>query len=104
MNIIRIVCRHSKLSLLQAEIVGKKISAAVPGINVQIEGISSRGDRETNVPLQTLEGKDFFTEDITHRLRTGQADIAVHSLKDLSSEHFLVIQLLLYPTGMWFTT
>lgn len=88
MNIIRIVCRHSKLSLLQADIVEKKIRAAVPGINVQIEGISSRGDRENNVPLQTLEGKDFFTEDITHRLRSGQADIAVHSLKDLSSEHF----------------
>jgi len=88
MNIIRIVCRHSKLSLLQAEIVEKKIKAAVPGISVQIEGITSRGDRETTVALQTLEGKDFFTEDITRRLRSGHAEIAVHSLKDLSSEHF----------------
>ena len=88
MNIIRIVCRHSKLSLLQADIVAKKIQAAVPGIKIQIEGITSRGDRETTVALQTLEGKDFFTEDITRRLINGLADIAVHSMKDLSSEHF----------------
>ena len=88
MNTIRIVCRQSKLSLLQANIVKKQISLAVPGIHVQIEGIISRGDRESDIALQTVEGKDFFTEDITRRLKNGGADLAVHSLKDLSSEHF----------------
>ena len=88
MNTIRIVCRQSKLSLLQANIVKKQISLAVPGIHVQVEGIISRGDRESSIALQTVEGKDFFTEDITRRLKNGGAVLAVHSLKDLSSEHF----------------
>ncbi len=41
-----------------------------------------------DVPLQTVEGSDFFTQDIFDALTNGEADIAVHSLKDMSSEHF----------------
>lgn len=58
------------------------------GINVEIIARSSRGDALQDVPLQTVEGSDFFTQDIFDALENGDADIAVHSLKDMSSEHF----------------
>ncbi|MEI9808927.1 MAG: hydroxymethylbilane synthase [Bacteroidota bacterium] len=66
----------------------QKIEAAYKGINVQIIARSSRGDMLQDVPLQTVEGSDFFTQDIFDALTNGEADIAVHSLKDMSSEHF----------------
>ncbi len=41
-----------------------------------------------DIPLQTVEGTDFFTADLYRGLAAGEADIAVHSLKDMSAEHF----------------
>lgn len=55
---------------------------------MEIIARSSRGDALQDVPLQTVEGSDFFTQDIFDALQNGTADIAVHSLKDMSSEHF----------------
>lgn len=49
---------------------------------------SSHGDILQDVPLHTVEGSDFFTKDIFDALSNDEADIAVHSLKDMSSEHF----------------
>lgn len=66
----------------------QRIEAVVRGINVQIIARSSRGDELRDIPLQTVEGSDFFTQDIFDALENGTADIAVHSLKDMSSEHF----------------
>ncbi len=66
----------------------QKIETAVRGIQVQIIARSSRGDALQDVPLHTVEGSDFFTQDIFDALANGEADIAVHSLKDMSSEHF----------------
>ena len=88
MKTVRLICRHSRLSLLQAEIVKRQIESAVPGTMVEIIGRSSRGDRELSVPLSALDGTDFFTEEIFEALQKGEADIAVHSLKDMSAVHF----------------
>ena len=70
------------------EKVKRKIESAFPGIAVELVAGSSRGDALQDVPLQTVEGSDFFTQEIFEKLVTGEADIAVHSLKDMSSEHF----------------
>ncbi len=88
MQTVRIICRQSRLSLLQAELVKQRILAVRPGIEVEIKGRSSRGDRELLVPLASLDGTDFFTEEIFKALQNGEADIAVHSLKDMSAPHF----------------
>src|SRR5882724_10552545 len=85
---IRLIGRSSRLSLLQIEIVRKKILAVLPQINVEVIARSSKGDELQNIPLHTVEGSDFFTQDIFNALKNGEADIAVHSLKDMSSEHF----------------
>ena len=85
---IRLVGRSSRLSLLQIDIVKQKIQSAFPGLNVEVIARSSRGDALQEIPLHTVEGSDFFTQDIFDALANGEADIAVHSLKDMSSEHF----------------
>ena len=86
--VIRLIGRNSRLSLLQIERVKKKIEESFPEAIVQIIARSSRGDALQDIPLQTVEGSDFFTQDIFEALNKGEADIAVHSLKDMSSKHF----------------
>lgn len=88
MKTVRIICRHSRLSLLQADLVKQRILAVQPDTEVTIIGRSSRGDRELQVSLASLEGVDFFTEEIYEALEKGEADIAVHSMKDMSATHF----------------
>jgi porphobilinogen deaminase len=88
LNKVRIICRQSRLSLLQAEMVRQKILAVHPAAAIEIIGRSSRGDRELSVPLSSLDGTDFFTEEIFEALLNNEADIAVHSLKDMSAPHF----------------
>jgi hydroxymethylbilane synthase len=87
-NTIRLIGRSSRLSILQLEIVKKKIQNSFPELVVEIIARSSRGDDLQNIPLHTVEGSDFFTQDIFDALANGEADIAVHSLKDMSGEHF----------------
>ena len=85
---IKLIGRNSRLSLLQIDIVKRKIQAVFPDIKVEVFAINSKGDSLQNIPLHTIEGSDFFTQDIFDALTIGEADIAVHSLKDMSSEHF----------------
>lgn len=66
----------------------ERIQAVFPQLEVEVLTRSSRGDTLANVPLQTVEGTDFFTAEIFQALQQGEADIAVHSLKDMSSAHF----------------
>lgn len=88
MKKVRIICRSSRLSLLQAEIVKEKILSVQPGTEVEVIARTSRGDRELHVNLSALDGSDFFTEEIFDALRKNEADVAVHSLKDMSALHF----------------
>ncbi|MBK5272824.1 MAG: hydroxymethylbilane synthase, partial [Bacteroidia bacterium] len=85
---IRLIARNSQLSILQLEKTKHKIESSFPGIEVKTILRSSRGDELQDVPLQTVEGSDFFTRDIFDALANNEADIAIHSLKDMSSEHF----------------
>src|SRR4030095_11031542 len=88
MEKIKLIGRSSRLSLLQIDIVKQKIRSAFPDMDVEVIERSSKGDALQNIPLHTVEGSDFFTQDIFDALTIGEADIAVHSLKDMSSEHF----------------
>src|SRR6186713_267652 len=88
MESIKLIGRSSRLSLLQIDIVKRKIQSAFPNMKVKVIARSSKGDELQNIPLHTVEGSDFFTQDIFDALTIGEADIAVHSLKDMSGEHF----------------
>ena len=88
MKLFKIVCRGSKLSLAQADIFKKKLMTSHADIAVEIVIKETEGDINHLQPLTELEGKDFFTKDIQQFLLSGQADFAVHSLKDVSGENF----------------
>jgi hydroxymethylbilane synthase len=88
MQTIRLTGRKSRLSLLQIDRVRRKIEACFPGIRVEVVALDARGDQLQDIPLQTVEGTDFFTKEISQQLEQRRADIAVHSLKDMSAAHF----------------
>jgi hydroxymethylbilane synthase len=88
METIRLIGRSSRLSLLQIDIAKQLIEQHYPEIKVTVIARGSKGDALQEIPLHTVEGSDFFTKDIFDALQNGEADIAVHSLKDMSSEHF----------------
>ena len=85
---MKLVCRPSKLSLIQAGIVKEKIETAFPDTPVEIIPKPSRGDLNQDVPIYELGEKDVFTSDIDAWLLSGAADLAVHSMKDVSVEQY----------------
>ena len=78
--------RGSKLALTQTNQVADMIRAAIPGVEVDITIISTRGDRILDKPLAEIGGKGLFTEELEAALRDGSIDLAVHSLKDLPTD------------------
>lgn len=82
---LRIGTRGSKLALVQAEHVKSLLQAEHPGISVDIEVISTRGDRtqKENIALSEIGGKGLFTLEIEEKLASGEIDLAVHSAKDM---------------------
>jgi hydroxymethylbilane synthase len=82
---IRIATRRSRLALWQAEHVAARLAAAHPGLVVSLVPIVTEGDRIQG-SLAAAGGKGLFIKELEHALHVGQADIAVHSMKDMPSE------------------
>lgn len=84
--LIRIATRRSKLALAQSEWVKSCLESLEPGLQVELREYVTRGDQVQNVPLSEIGGKGLFTKEIEEALLNGEADLAVHSLKDLPSQ------------------
>jgi len=85
-NSLTIVSRKSRLALTQAEIVQKKLQTLHPDLNIEIIGISTRGDEILDQSLNKIGGKGLFVKELENCLLNGEADIAVHSMKDVPAE------------------
>jgi len=85
-HLLRIATRRSKLALAQSHWVKARLEALNPGLTVELREYVTRGDQIQHVPLPQVGGKGLFTKEIEDALLAGEADIAVHSLKDLPSE------------------
>lgn len=83
---LRIATRKSPLAMWQSEFVKAQLEAAHPGLNVELIGMSTQGDKILDVPLAKIGGKGLFTKELEQRMAAGQADIAVHSMKDVPME------------------
>lgn len=86
---IRVGSRSSRLALWQAETVVARLTAAAGAagtIEASIVTLSTRGDEDADRPLPEIGGQGLFTERIEGALRSGEIDVAVHSLKDLPVE------------------
>ena len=78
--------RGSDLALWQSERVAELLRAAHPGLEVELKVIETQGDRILDVALSRIGDKGLFTKELENALLSGEADIAVHSLKDLQTQ------------------
>lgn len=81
---VRIGTRGSDLALWQAHFIQGRLKELA--IHTEITIIKTQGDRIDNVPFSQLEGKGFFTRELEEAQLDERVDLAVHSLKDLSTE------------------
>lgn len=83
---IRIATRQSPLALWQAEHVAELLTRAHPDIEVTLVTMTTKGDQLLDSPLAKIGGKGLFIKELEHALLNHQADIAVHSMKDVPVE------------------
>ena len=83
---IRIATRKSALALWQAEYVKARLEAAHPHVTVSLVPMVSRGDKLLDAPLAKIGGKGLFVKELETALMENEADIAVHSMKDVPME------------------
>jgi hydroxymethylbilane synthase len=81
-----IATRGSALALWQAEHVKARIAAVAPGVAVEFNVIKTSGDKILDVPLAKVGGKGLFVKEIEQALLDREADLAVHSMKDVPAE------------------
>ncbi len=85
-KVIRIATRESLLALWQAEYVATTLKAAHPGLEVELVKMKSQGDIILDTPLAKVGGKGLFVKELEEGMLRGDADIAVHSMKDVPME------------------
>ncbi|MBM4136222.1 MAG: hydroxymethylbilane synthase [Nitrospira sp.] len=90
-NRISIGTRGSKLALWQAEWVKAELQKVNPGLRIDLIKIKTTGDKILDVPLANVGGKGLFVKEIEEALLRGDADLAVHSVKDVPTE---------FPSGL----
>ncbi len=83
---LRIATRSSPLALWQAEEVGRRLLALYPQLDVQLVKMKTRGDKILDAPLAKVGGKGLFVKELEAGMLAGEADIAVHSMKDVPVE------------------
>ena len=82
----RVGTRTSPLALKQVEEVLNILKGFYPGMQVEVIGIDTYGDKDKDTPISEIEGTDFFTREIDEALLKNEIDFSVHSAKDLPDE------------------
>lgn len=85
-RLVRIATRKSPLALWQSEHAAALLRAAHPGVRVELVPMSTRGDEVLDRSLAAIGGKGLFLKELELAMLRGEADCAVHSLKDVSME------------------
>ena len=80
---IKIISRKSDLAIIQAKLVGEAIANFHPELNIEYIHKDTRGDIDLTTPLSKLPEIGVFTSDLRQSLIDNDADLAVHSWKDL---------------------
>ena len=86
MKSLRIATRKSPLALWQSKHVAEALSAVHPGLEVTLVPMSTRGDEVLDRALAAIGGKGLFLKELEVAMLRGEADCAVHSLKDVPME------------------
>ncbi len=85
-NVLRIATRKSALALWQANHVRDLLRDVHPDIEIELVKIVTRGDRILDRPLAEIGGKGLFLKELEHAMLDGEADLAVHSMKDVPAD------------------
>ncbi|MEM8594068.1 MAG: hydroxymethylbilane synthase [Pseudomonadota bacterium] len=85
-NTLRIATRKSPLAMWQAEHVKKRLEAVHDGLTVELLPMSTKGDEWLSTSLSKIGGKGLFVKELEKALLSGEADLAVHSMKDVPME------------------
>lgn len=86
MKTVRIATRKSPLALWQAEYVKAKLLQYHPQLSVELVTFTTQGDKILDTPLAKIGGKGLFVKELEQAMLAGDADIAVHSMKDVPME------------------
>jgi hydroxymethylbilane synthase len=84
---LRFGTRGSALARWQTDHIIGLLRGTIPGIHIECEIITTRGDQVLDTPLPEIGGKGLFTEELEAALLGRRIDCAVHSLKDLPTEN-----------------
>jgi hydroxymethylbilane synthase len=85
MSTLRIATRKSPLALWQAEHVKDRLEKHHEGLRCELMPMSTSGDRFLNANLTEIGGKSMFVKELEGAIMDGSADIAVHSMKDVTA-------------------
>lgn len=80
---IVLATRESALAMWQARHVETRLRALYPAMQTQLLGMTTQGDRRLDTSLAKIGGKGLFIKELEWALEAGDADIAVHSMKDV---------------------
>jgi hydroxymethylbilane synthase len=80
---LTIATRESALALWQAHHIRDRLLQLHPGLQVEILGMTTQGDRMLGASLAKIGGKGLFVKELESALAEHRADIAVHSMKDV---------------------
>lgn len=80
---ITIASRESPLAMWQAEHIKTQLNLLYPDLTIQIKGFKTQGDIILDKSLATIGGKGLFIKELEQALLNKDADLAVHSMKDL---------------------
>ncbi|MGW0860028.1 hydroxymethylbilane synthase [Streptomyces sp. NPDC002690] len=84
-ELIRIVSRDSPMALAQVERVRAELALLHPGIATEVVPVKTTGDKWLG-DLSQVEGKGAFTKEVDAALLAGEADLAVHCVKDVPAD------------------
>jgi len=91
-KIIRIATRKSPLALWQANEVSRQLKIHHPELEIELVTMTTKGDRILDAPLAKVGGKGLFVKELEQGMLDGDADIAVHSMKDVPMD---------FPEGLY---
>jgi hydroxymethylbilane synthase len=83
MSTLRLATRRSPLALIQATYVQQRLSSL--GVDSELVSVETQGDQRRDVALEEMGGQGVFAVEVQAAVLRGEADVAVHSAKDLPS-------------------
>ena len=92
---IRIATRKSPLALWQANFVKQQLMTIHQNLTVELIPMVTKGDVLLDSPLSKIGGKGLFVKQLEQAIIDNEADIAVHSIKDIPAQ---------FPTGLTLAT